>query len=180
MSVSAATFGNISSNGIFFGFQDSNDPTADGLWNNHSPSFGVLLPGGSGGLTRRAVGPGGNADSRRYQDSNFGVATVASLQDGFDISLEVDSIGWTIAVNGILDDTGAAISGGSGTWAASTQDFANFTSSMYVAGSVQTPADDDGTLTFSDITLTNVVAVPEPSSLGLIGFMALGLLRRRR
>ncbi|MGJ8655565.1 MAG: PEP-CTERM sorting domain-containing protein [Akkermansiaceae bacterium] len=179
ISISGATYTNLSANGMFLGFQDLNDSDGSiGLFNNSAQqAVGVYLPGGSGGLTQRAVGLGGNHGSGRYLATNFGVATVASLLDGFDITLTINSTGWEMGVIGMLDAGGSAITGGSGAWADSDFDFSEFTSTMHVATSIQTPNNDDGGMTLSSITLTQV---PEPSSLGLLGVASLGLLRRRR
>ncbi|MGJ8655564.1 MAG: PEP-CTERM sorting domain-containing protein [Akkermansiaceae bacterium] len=174
--VSSASYSTLVSNGMFLGFQDSNGSGGTALWNNHSPSFGLLLPGGAGGLDLLAVGPGGNAGGGRYQDTSYGVATVASLQDGFDVTLTVNSLGWELLIGGMLDADNNAITGGSGLWATSTQDFAGFTDSMFVATAIQTPDETSG-MTLESVTLTQV---PEPSSALLLGLGSLGLLRRRR
>ena len=154
-SISAASFNTINANGIFLGFQDSNDSSADGLWNNHSPSFGIWIGGGPVNALRQ-VSVGGNSGSGRTIEDTYAIATLASLQDGFDITLTIDSNGWNVEIDGLLDDAGEAITGGSETWADSTQgfNFTNFTADMHAAVSIQTPLDEIGGITISSIQLT--------------------------
>lgn len=181
MSVASVT-GTIQANGIFLGFQRrNNNGTGSDLWNNLGTAFGVVIPGASsvlGGV--RNVGIGGNAGSGRYQTTTEGVATVESLQDGFDITITIDSSGWDVAIAGLETAAGLNdITGGSGVWGAGgVNAFADFDSDLRVGGSYQTTA-AAGDLTFSSITLEQV-SVPEPSSLAFVGFAALGTLRRRR
>ena len=99
--VSSVT-GTLTSNGMFVGFQRRiNGGTGPDLWNNLPTSFGLVLPGvPSVGNGTRVVGVGGHAGSGRYQGSNYGVATLASIQDGFDVTLTVDSAGWVLGIVG--------------------------------------------------------------------------------
>lgn len=176
--VSSVT-GTLIANGMFVGFQRRiNGGTGADLWNNLSTSFGMVIPGSATvGNGTRHVGAGGNAGAGRYQGSDYGIATLASIQDGFDVTLTVDSSGWDLAIVGLETAGAAAITGGSGTWGTGgINAFATFNTDMRAGASYQTTA-GAGDMTFSRITLTQV---PEPSTFALVGLAALGLLRRRR
>ncbi|MEP2775170.1 MAG: PEP-CTERM sorting domain-containing protein [Luteolibacter sp.] len=175
----ASVTGTPTANGYFIGFQRRiNGGTGDDLWNNLSTAFGLVIPGANSvGNGVRHIGIGGNAGSGRYQGSDYGVATLASIQDGFGMTLTVNSLGWEIAITGLEDASAAAITGGSGSWGTGgINTWESFQTDMRVGASYQTDA-GAGDMTLSKITLTQV---PEPSTLALLALGGLGLLRRRR
>ena len=178
VSVASTSFSILNANGMFVGFQDSNASDGTGLWNNHSPSFGLWLGGTAGGVAQREVSFGGNAGAGRHQEVGYGVATLPSISDGFDVTLTIDSAGWDLTLDGLLDADGGAITGGSGTWASTDYSFGDFTADMHVGTSVQTPA-SDGDVVLDRVTL-NQVSIPEPSSFLLGALASLMLLKRRR
>ena len=135
--------GGLSANGIFVGFQeaDGGADAGDELWNNLGPSFGVVIDGGSR-MGAYVVAPGGNNDptgtQTGFQDSpSFGTTTLASINDGFTVTLTVDTAGWTIDLAGLQTSGGTPISGGSGIWADVPFAFSDFTSGMRVAFTTQ-------------------------------------------
>ena len=177
----ASVSGTLVANGMFVGFQRRiNGGTGPDLWNNLSTSFGMVIPGSATVANgTRAVGAGGNAGSGRYQASNYGVATLASIQDGFDITLTVDSDGWNLAITGLETAGAVAITGGSGTWGTEgINAWEAFNTDMRAGASFQTTA-GAGDMTFSQITLPQN-AVAEPSAFALAGIAVIGLFRRRR
>jgi hypothetical protein len=141
---------------MFIGFQQRNNGgTGADLWNNNPPSFGLLIPGnGSGGLVLDRVSVGGNAGGGRYQVApGYGTASAASIVDGFTVSLTVDSSGWDLALTGLEDAGGNAITGESGTWGVDgINTWAGFNDAMRVGVSYQTTA-TGGTLNLARITL---------------------------
>jgi len=167
--------GTLAANGNFIGFQQSS-----GLWNNDQPSFGLIIGGSAsvGGLLN--VGVGGLASvGGKYIGVNYGTTTAGSMSSGFDVILTLSSSGWDVAITGLEDSGGAAITGGSGTWGGAIGEFSDFNNDMRVGTSYQTSA-AAGDLTLSQITLTQVAAVPEPSSTALLGLGGLALILRRR
>jgi hypothetical protein len=173
--------GTLVANGMFVGFQRRiNGGIGSDLWNNLATSFGMVIPGSAAvGNGVRHVGIGGNAGTGRYQAFDYGIASAASIQDGFDVTLSVDINGWDLAIAGLEADDATPIVGGSGTWdTGGINAWGAFDADMRVGSSFQTTA-GAGDLTFSRITLEQV-AVPEPSSIALAGIAALGFLRRRR
>lgn len=177
--VASRTGSNVA-NGMFIGFQQRNNGGVGAdLWNNNPPSFGLLIPGdASGGLVFNRVSVGGNAGSGRYQVApGYGVATAASIADGFSMTLNVDSTGWNLALTGLEDASATAITGGSGTWGVDgINNWSDFNNEMRVGFSYQTNA-AGGDLNLSRITLTQI---PEPSALALLGLAGFGARRRRR
>jgi len=159
----ASVSGGLIANGIFIGFQRRiNEGTGADLWNNLPVSFGLVMPGsGTVGNGVRAVAVGGNAGQGRYQEPiGYGIATLASIQDGFSMVLTVSSAGWELTLTGLEDDTATAISGGSGTWGVdginAWEAFANDTR---VGASYQTPA-AGGDFSISKISLVSGSASP--------------------
>ena len=116
---------------MFIGFQKGegapNSPGA--LWNNLGPSFGLVIDGGSR-LGQYVVAPGGFGSAAFQQAPAFGTTTLASVNDGFDVTLTIDRNGWSFAITGLQTDGGAAVSGGFGSWADVPIDFSNFTGDM--------------------------------------------------
>ena len=156
----ASVSGGIIANGIFMGFQRRiNDGVGSDLWNNLPVSFGLVMPGSAAVANGvRVVGIGGNAGTGRYQGSNYGVATLASIQDGFGMVLVVNSAGWELTLTGLEDLDANSITGGSGAWEVDgINSWSGFLNDMRVGASYQTPA-AGGELTFSSINLTSGLA----------------------
>lgn len=155
--------GVVAANGMFIGFQQRNaGGTGDDLWNNTPPSFGLVVPANaSGGLAFNRVSVGGSDPSSpgRYQLlPGYGVATAASISDGFTMELRVDSGGWELALTGLEDGAGNAITGGSGDWGVGgVNDWAEFNSTMRVGFSYQTNA-AGGALSFGSISVVQTSA----------------------
>ena len=135
--VQAAT-GTLSSNGMFIGFQQADGGADAGteLWNNLGPSFGLVIDGASR-LGAYVVAPGGFGTAAFQDAPAFGTTTAASINDGFKVVLTITSTGWQFALTGLQTSGGAAIIGGSGTWADVPFAFSNFTSGMRVAFTTQ-------------------------------------------
>ena len=159
--VSSRTGTNVA-NGMFIGFQQRNNGgTGADLWNNNPPSFGLLIPGnGSGGLVFNRVSVGGNAGGGRYQVApGYGVASAASIADGFSVELTVDSTGWELVLTGLETAGGVPITGGPGGWGeGGINDWAVFNNEMRVGFSYQTTA-AGGYLTVSQLTLTRGISL---------------------
>ena len=169
--VDSTSFGAPSANGMFIGFQDSNAGDGSGLWNNHNPSFGFWMGGGPHGAPARDIGVGGGTlAAPRNRAVGYGIATLESISDGFSITLTISSVGWSLVVNGLVDDADVEITGGEGTWDEGVFDFASFTADMHVGMSIQTPLNDVGGMTLSNITLTQ-----QPTSGGTSGLQILSL-----
>ncbi|MGJ8641996.1 MAG: sulfatase-like hydrolase/transferase [Luteolibacter sp.] len=153
--------GVLGANGLFVGFQEApgGANTGGNLWNNQAPSFGVVIDGGSR-LGTYVVAPGGNSSTGAFQDSPaFGTTTLASLEDGFTVTLTVDTTGWDITLTGLETSGAAPITGGSGTWADVAFDFSDFTSGMRVAFTSQ--GNGGGSL---DLASVNVVTGNVPDT----------------
>ena len=168
--VESAT-GGLAANGMFIGFQQADGgPDAGGeLWNNAAPSFGLVIDGGNR-LGQYAVAPGGNMSTLGFQDSPaFGTATQASIDDGFTVTLTVNSAGWQFALTGLQTSGGATISGGTGTWSDVPFAFSNFTSGMRVAFTTQ--GNGGGTLDLASVLVIdnpNGEPPPPPPNTGLV------------
>jgi hypothetical protein len=171
----ASVTGSVIANGMFIGFQQRNMAGAGAdLWNNNAPSFGVVIPGnaannpgyaGSGApLVLRRVAMGGSDPSNpsRYQFlPDFGVATAASIADGFGVTLTVHSGGWEVAITGLEDAAATAITGGTGAWGSGgINDWGEFNDEMRVGVSYQTGT-SGGDLVISSITLVNGAPSPD-------------------
>lgn len=159
----------LAANGMFIGFQQSDGgPDAGGeLWNNVGPSFGLVIDGGNR-LGQYAVAPGGFG-SAVFQDSPaFGIATQASINDGFTVTLTVTSAGWQFALTGLQTSGGAAISGGSGTWADVPFPFSHFTNGMRVAFTTQ--GNGGGSLNLASVRVIDNPSgePPPPPNPGLV------------
>lgn len=139
-----AASGTLTANGMFVGYQNADGGANAGgeLWNNIGPSFGVVIDG-SKRLGAYSVAPGGNADTVGATEGGFqappafGTTTAASINDGFRVTLTVDTSGWQIDLAGLRTSGGTPITGGSGTWADVPFDFSDFTSGMRVAFTTQ-------------------------------------------
>ena len=115
-------------------------------------AFGLVIDGDNRG-ERREVAPGGNTGSVVFRDSaSFGIATLESMNDGFIVVMRVDAEGFTFTITGLEDASGAAITGGSGTFAENTFDFEDFTSDMRV-GVIGQQGGQDGTIDLTSILL---------------------------
>ncbi|MEP4077266.1 sulfatase-like hydrolase/transferase [Haloferula sp.] len=146
--------GFLGANGLFVGFQEADGGANAGgeLWNNLAPSFGLVIDGGNR-LGTYVVAPGGRSGTGAFQDSPaFGTTTLASLTDGFTVTLAVDASGWEFTLTGLQTAAAAAISGGSGTWADLAFDFSDFTSGMRVAFTTQ--GNGGGSLDLASVTVT--------------------------
>ena len=154
--------GGLTANGLFIGFQQADGgPNAGAeLWNNVGPSFGLVIDGGNR-LGQYAVAPGGFG-SAAFQDSPaFGIATAASISDGFTVTLTVSSAGWQFALTGLQTSGGAAIGGGSGTWSDLPFAFSDFTSGMRVAFTTQ--GNGGGSIDLASVrAIDNPVGEPPP------------------
>lgn len=159
----ASVSGGLIANGIFIGFQRRvNGGTGADLWNNLPVSFGLVMPGSAGvGNGVRSVAVGGNAGAGRYQEPvGYGIASLASIQDGFSMVLTVNSAGWEVTLTGLEDDAATPITGGSGTWGVDGLNaWADFPNDMRVGASYQTPA-AGGDLTFTRISLVTGTGGP--------------------
>ncbi|MDB4541609.1 sulfatase-like hydrolase/transferase [Akkermansiaceae bacterium] len=150
-----STTGALRANGIFVGFQEAPGGANAGanLWNNADPAFGVVIDGTSR-LGAYVVAPGGNSGAGGFQDSPaIGTTTLASLNDGFTVTLSVDSTGWEITLTGLETSAAAPITGGSGTWADVAFDFSDFTSGMRVAFTTQ--GNGGGSLDLASVTVVS-------------------------
>lgn len=120
VSRSGLTYGN----GIFIGFQNGKGGGSTMLWNNNQPSFGLVIsgrdyngvyhvaPGGKGPQT------GGIELKNGFQGTDFGIASEESVRDGFSVVITINKEGWSFVITGLEKvGSGAAITGGSGTWA---------------------------------------------------------------
>ena len=136
----------------------------DNLWNNSAPAFGVVIDGGNR-LGSSVVAPGGNSSTGDFQDAPaFGTTTLASLNDGFSVTLTVDNIGWEFALTGLETAAAAPITGGSGVWADLAFDFSDFTSDMRVAFTTQ--GNGGGSLDLASVTVASGV-VPDADMDGM-------------
>lgn len=148
-----STSGALGANGLFIGFQEAagGANAGDNLWNNAAPSFGLVIDGGNH-LGNRVVAPGGRSGSAAFQASpSFGTATLASLNNGFTVTLSVDSSGWEFTLTGLETSTAASINGGSGTWSDVAFDFSDFTNAMRVAFTTQ--GNGGGSLNLANVTV---------------------------
>lgn len=159
----ASVTGTSIANGMFIGFQRRiGGGGGSDLWNNLPTSFGLVLPGSASvGLGTRVVAVGGsNSDSPgRYQFApGYGVATLASIQDGFSVTITLNSTGWNLDISGLEDPGAVAIIGGSGSWSdGPISDWADFTDDMRVGISYQTNA-GAGDLQLASVSLTLAVS----------------------
>ena len=150
--------GTNSSNGMFIGFQQRNDGgSGNDLWNNTAPSFGLVVPGNAGGVlgvNHVAVGGSDPSSPGRYQFApGYGIATAASISDGFTMVLKVNSGGWELELTGLADSSGNGIVGGQGTWGiGGISEWEEFNSTMRVGFSYQTNA-SGGQLNLAEVSL---------------------------
>lgn len=144
--------GGLTNNGLFVGFQQADGGANAGteLWNNLAPAFGVVIDGGSR-LGSYIVALGGNAGTAFQTAPAFGTTTSASINNGFTVTLSVDSFGWSVTLIGLQTGGGAAITGGSGTWGDVPFDFSDFTSGMRVAFTTQ--GDGSGSLDLASVSV---------------------------
>jgi len=131
--------GSLGANGLFIGYQEADGGANQGgdLWSNQAPSFGIVIDG-TNRLGARVVAPGGRSSSGAFQDGPaFGTASLATLNDGFTVTLTVSNVGWSFAITGLETAGGTPITGGSGTWGDVPFAFEDFTNQMRVAFATQ-------------------------------------------
>ena len=183
---SASNWGNVGTNGSFFGVQSvvsggtygTNGPN---LWGNaNTDSFGFVLnmenaPGTNFGI----VGTLANVKTEIFLESAANV-DATSVQDGFTVALTLDNTGgWSLVTTGLeqggLDaDVDTSGTGGLAYYNA-IADGAHVTAQLQNDGA-PAPGFTAGSVTLEH----NAVAVPEPSSVALLGLGGLALILRRR
>lgn len=163
---------NINSFGWFFGLATSNSTAGTGLWSNNN-SVGILIYGDESlvrgqpwSLAQRAA-----TDVKSYIGLNGSQPTVASVNDGFTVTLTINS-----------DDTWSALSSGLST---EINTSGSLTSGKFdaIAASLVANTSIQGNpvgYTVDSVTVTGISAIPEPSAALLGGLGVLLLLRRRR
>lgn len=173
-SMDIATQGRIDENGLFFGVVGGNNATGtagNSLFTNDPESIGLVLRSGNFGNMQLYQGSAADASSSL---TALGAAapTIASLEDGFTISLTVnDDNTWSASTTGLSDDVSA-----SGTLTIGNSLYADIADNLGAYASVQ---GEGLTMTVDHVTVTTV---PEPASIGMLMGLGAGLMlvRRRR
>jgi hypothetical protein len=164
---------NVRYNGWFFGVTANTNATGTGgtsLWNQEPDAIGIRLLSSDNGNMQFIQ----DANSGDEDTSSLGVSlpSLASLQDGFTISLTVNSDDtWSASSTGLSSDFDA-----SGSLTAKNS-YADLADNLVAYTSIQ----GDGLIYTAD--QVTVTAIPEPSTLclGALGLLGLiGLTRRKR
>lgn len=85
--------------------------------------------------------------------NSFSLLTNASINDGFTVVLTLSASGYAIAITGLQTSGGSPITGAAGTWAETTFDFADFSSTMHAGLSTQ--GSNGGTVDLASVTDPN-------------------------
>ena len=148
-------------NGFFLGLSGQNGD----LWNNSETapavidqwSLGFRVGGGANTATLRALHLSYDSPSvNRGVFPSMGTASLASLQDGFTVTLTLNASGWTVAVSGLEDSAGTPLTGGSGSWNGNI-DFSTITSdaTVFVNSFYQQIAEAGTVVDFTSVIVTS-------------------------
>lgn len=168
--ITPATGSGIFYNGWFFGV--TNNPATNGsaIWTNSGLAVGVLIDGGSSYSDWQFV----DSDGTKTQHAlNGAPPTVASIEDGFTVTLTVNNDDtWEVSTTGLSN---ASTTTGS---LSTNVTYADIAGTLVANTSIQ--GDDNLTYTVDHVTL-ETTQIPEPASLasGLLGLALLAARRRR-
>jgi hypothetical protein len=165
-------------NGVFFGV--TNDNTT---FYRSQKNFGLILSGqvGDPDLPLALIANDGGADpgTTILASLDAGAYDLASLLDGFTASFSADQTGWSYEVAGVTVDSAPAVLSSSGVYPEGFTYAGQFDAEDYFIATVQRATTVQVVMKVDRMTLT---AVPEPSTLCLVGLglLGLGAVRRRR